>query len=144
MNHFLSMTSSPRISVIIAVFNGAKHLSAQMDALLAQRCDFPWEAICVDNGSTDTSRELISAHTSISDIFRQRVTYGRSNFSLYLELRKHRAQRPSLRAVTRGVKQTFQSLGGRFHTLRPYQGVFMFGILTGRLLQYLRSRTFYI
>lgn len=144
MIQLLPMTTSPRISGIIAVFNGARHLSAQTDALLAQRCDFPWDVIYVDNGFTDTSRELIAAHISISDIFRQRMTFGRSNVLLHLKSRKHGAQRPSLRAVTRVVKQTLQSLSGRFQTPRCYQGVHMFGILTGRLLQYLRSRTFYI
>ncbi|AKC82735.1 hypothetical protein IMCC26134_08025 [Verrucomicrobia bacterium IMCC26134] len=298
MNHFLSMTSSPRISVIIAVFNGAKHLSAQMDALLAQRCDFPWEAIYVDNGSTDTSRELISARISednlshvhlidgsqergqvyarnhggrlartsllaytdqddlpapdwvtemvkalqnsdaiaggiiytphgyalvnnqdtgqepprslkcwngfdyalgtnfgvhrhvlealggwqelgvhagedvdlcirlklagykisyapmvrvtwrsrieIGDIFRQGVTYGRSDVLLYLKFRKHGVQRRSLRSMLRVIKQTLQPLGGLFQTPRSYWGVIKLGVLTGRLLQCLRSRTLYI
>jgi glycosyltransferase involved in cell wall biosynthesis len=104
------MTTFPRISVIISVFNGAKHLAAQMDALLAQRCDLSWEAIHVENGFTDTGRELIAAHISISHISRQRVTYGRLNVLLYLKFRKHGAQRRSLRSAVRVVKQTLQSL----------------------------------
>jgi glycosyltransferase involved in cell wall biosynthesis len=112
------MTTPPRVSVIIAVFNGARHLSAQTDALLAQRGDFPWEVIYVNNESTDTSRELIAAHISISHIFRQGVTYGRPNVLLYLKFRKHGAQRRSLRSMVRVVKQTHQSLGGLFETPR--------------------------
>ena len=138
------MTTFPRISVIISVFNGAKHLAAQMDALLAQRCDLSWEAIHAENGFTDTGRELIAAHISISHIFRQRVTYGRLNVLLRLKFRKHGAQRRSLRSAVRVVKQTLQSLGGLFETPRCYRGVILLGILTGRLLQYPRSRTFYI
>lgn len=56
------MNSTPYISVVIAVYNGAKHLLKQMDALIGQSCDFAWEAIYVDNGSTDESREIISTY----------------------------------------------------------------------------------
>jgi len=112
------MTTFPRISVIISVFNGAKHLAAQMDALLTQRCDLSWEAIHVENGFTDTGRELIAAHISISHIFRRRVTHGLLNVLLYLKFRKHGAQRRSLRSAVRVGKQTHQSLGGLFETPR--------------------------
>lgn len=53
------MTQPLRISVIVAVYNGVKHLDEQMDELLGQHCDFPWEALYVDNGSTDGSQALI-------------------------------------------------------------------------------------
>ena len=56
------MNPPPRISVIIAVYNGSAHLREQMDALWAQQCDFPWEAIYVDNGSRDGSRAMIEQH----------------------------------------------------------------------------------
>jgi len=66
------MPAKPLISVIIAVYNGSTHLEEQMDALLAQRCDFVWEAIYVDNGSRDNSRELIKRR-----IEAQRLTHVR-------------------------------------------------------------------
>lgn len=65
------MSSPPLISIIIAVYNGSAHLREQMDALWAQRCDFPWEAIYVDNGSRDGSRTMIEqriAETGVSHI----------------------------------------------------------------------------
>jgi glycosyltransferase involved in cell wall biosynthesis len=50
---------APNVSVIVPVFNGLPHLRTQMDRLLSQECDFRWEALYVDNGSTDGSREEI-------------------------------------------------------------------------------------
>lgn len=54
-----NLTAPPRVSVIIPVYNGIRHLNEQMDALLAQNYASPWEAIYVDNGSTDGSQEFI-------------------------------------------------------------------------------------
>jgi glycosyltransferase involved in cell wall biosynthesis len=52
---------APRISVITAVYNGSKYLSQTIDSVLAQSFgDF--EYILVDDGSTDSSREIISAY----------------------------------------------------------------------------------
>lgn len=46
------------LSVILPVFNGEDFLGAQLDALCAQECDFSWELIVVDNGSTDATRDV--------------------------------------------------------------------------------------
>ncbi len=59
------MTSahSPRISVIIPVFNAERYLATCLDSLIAQTySDF--EAIIVNDGSTDRSRELIAEYCS--------------------------------------------------------------------------------
>lgn len=50
---------APEISVITAVFNGVEVLGRQMDALASQQTDFPWEYIVVDNGSDDSSLQLV-------------------------------------------------------------------------------------
>lgn len=47
-----------RVSVILAVRNGAEHLGRQMAALAAQDYCEPWEVIVVDNGSSDESGPL--------------------------------------------------------------------------------------
>jgi glycosyltransferase involved in cell wall biosynthesis len=54
------MPKPPEISVIIPVFNGLPYLRAQVDALLAQEIDLPWEAVYVDNGSKDGSQSYLA------------------------------------------------------------------------------------
>lgn len=49
---------NPKISVIVPVYNGAGFLRALADTLLAQ--DFSdWEALLIDDGSSDQSREIL-------------------------------------------------------------------------------------
>lgn len=42
----------PRVSVLMAVYNGERYLSAAMDSILGQTCD-DFELLIVDDGSTD-------------------------------------------------------------------------------------------
>ncbi|MCD7801514.1 MAG: glycosyltransferase [Clostridiales bacterium] len=50
--------SSPKVSVIMPVYNTEKYLRESLDSLLAQTfSDF--EIICVDDGSTDSSRSIL-------------------------------------------------------------------------------------
>jgi glycosyltransferase involved in cell wall biosynthesis len=51
---------TPRISVVLAVRNGARHLEASIRSVLAQRFD-DLELIVVDDGSTDATPEILSA-----------------------------------------------------------------------------------
>lgn len=52
--------TTPRISVVLAVRNGARHLEASLRSVLTQRCgDF--ELIVVDDGSTDATPDLLAA-----------------------------------------------------------------------------------
>ena len=48
-----------KLSVIIPCFNGAETISEQLDALVRQGWDQPWEIIVADNGSTDASAEIV-------------------------------------------------------------------------------------
>lgn len=291
-------TAHPRISVIIAVYNGARHLNEQMDALFAQNYDSPWEAIYVDNGSTDGSQELIRhriesdglTHVRLIDgsqkqgqvharnvgvaaaradllaftdqddlpaprwlaelikalastdatggftitgtygypstgvpvhathppsydlkccgfswapgnnigihrhvftavgnwqdvgvhagedvdlwirlqlagysvtramdaqvywrarerlgaIFRQGITYGRSEVLIYVRYRKNGAQKRDLRGMIRVFKQTIVALTGWFQTPRSYLGIHKAGMLCGRIYESIRSRTLYL
>jgi glycosyltransferase involved in cell wall biosynthesis len=48
-------------SVIVPVRNGMPWLDEQLAAIVAQRCDAPWEVLVVDNGSTDGSAACAQA-----------------------------------------------------------------------------------
>jgi glycosyltransferase involved in cell wall biosynthesis len=48
----------PRFSIIIPCFNAANTILDTLDSLRAQTCT-SWEVICIDDGSTDLTRELI-------------------------------------------------------------------------------------
>lgn len=61
------MTTSapaPRISVVIPVRNGARDIDRQLDALVKQDLEEPFEVIVADNGSTDNT---VAVATSWSD-----------------------------------------------------------------------------
>lgn len=47
------------VSVIIPVYNGARHLPAQLAALAGQRTDVSWELVMADNGSTDSTLAVV-------------------------------------------------------------------------------------
>jgi glycosyltransferase involved in cell wall biosynthesis len=48
----------PRFTIIIPCFNAANTILDTLDSIRAQTCT-SWEAICIDDGSTDLTRELI-------------------------------------------------------------------------------------
>ena len=53
----------PAISVVIPTYNAAKFLREALDSLLAQT--FPdWEAVCVNDGSTDNSLEILQEYAA--------------------------------------------------------------------------------
>jgi GT2 family glycosyltransferase len=54
-----SAPAEPLATVIIVNWNGAKLLSPCLDAVAAQRCDFPFRTVVVDNASVDGSADLI-------------------------------------------------------------------------------------
>lgn len=55
--------SSPRISIILPVYNEEAYLIACLDSLLAQSCA-EWELIAVDDGSTDRSAAILQSYAS--------------------------------------------------------------------------------
>ena len=58
-----------QITVIIPCYNNAAFIPRCLDSLLAQ--DFAdWEAICVDDGSTDGSAEVLDAYAARDPRFR--------------------------------------------------------------------------
>lgn len=54
----LPLLKRPHVSIIVPVFNGARHIEATVQSVLAQRYT-DWELIVVDDGSTDGTAELL-------------------------------------------------------------------------------------
>ena len=53
------MNKVPLISIIMPVYNGEKYLKDALDSVLKQSfSDF--EVICIDDGSTDKSHEILT------------------------------------------------------------------------------------
>lgn len=52
--------TTPRISVVLAVRNGARHLEESVRSVLTQRCQ-DFELIVVDDGSTDATPDVVAA-----------------------------------------------------------------------------------
>lgn len=60
---------SPRFSIIIPVYNVAPYLRECLDSVLAQTFT-DWEAICVDDGSTDGSGAILDEYAAKDNRFR--------------------------------------------------------------------------
>jgi GT2 family glycosyltransferase len=62
--------STPRVSVVVASYNGARTLEACLASL--EKLNYPnYEVILVDDGSTDTTRRIASDHPRIRYIFQE-------------------------------------------------------------------------
>lgn len=61
--------STPFISVVIPTYNAAKFLREALDSLLAQTFT-DWEAICVNDGSTDGSLSILQEYAAKDTRFR--------------------------------------------------------------------------
>ncbi|GBQ57063.1 glycosyltransferase [Komagataeibacter swingsii] len=51
--------NGPRISVVMATYNGAAHIREQLDSLAAQTC-LPAELVVTDDGSTDATLDIVA------------------------------------------------------------------------------------
>ena len=56
----------PAISLLIPIYNGAVYLAKTLDAVLAQTFS-NFEVLCIDDGSSDTSLELLLAYAARDD-----------------------------------------------------------------------------
>jgi len=63
--------SNPDISVVIPVLNGARTIGACLDAIAAQGDAPAWEVLIVDNGSSDGTQAVVSAHPSSPTLLRE-------------------------------------------------------------------------
>jgi hypothetical protein len=54
----------PELSVVIPAYDAVDTLPTQLEALLAQRPDWPWEVLVCDNGSSDATADLVRSWAS--------------------------------------------------------------------------------
>lgn len=57
---------TPRISVVMPTYNAAKHLHAAIESIQSQAFS-RWELLCVDDGSTDETREIVRSFSGNDD-----------------------------------------------------------------------------
>ena len=63
------MTTTPFFSIIVPVYNHACYIAAALDSLLAQD-DASWEAIVVDDGSTDETPTIVDEYAARDSRFK--------------------------------------------------------------------------
>lgn len=49
-----------KISIVIPCYNSADTIHELLESLESQECDYPWEIIIVDNGSTDNTMTVVN------------------------------------------------------------------------------------
>lgn len=54
--------TSPHLSFIVAVYNSEESLPATLDSLLEQDADIPYEVVVIDDGSKDSSWQIIALY----------------------------------------------------------------------------------
>ena len=73
---YFPLPRSPRVSVVVASYNGERTLKACLDSL--ERLNYPdYEVILVDDGSTDATRQIALAHPNVR-YFRHEKNLGLS------------------------------------------------------------------
>ena len=69
---------NPRVSVVMAVYNGGRFLKAAIDSILAQTLE-GFEFIIVDDGSTDDSGKLLDAYEDHRIVLRHKLRRNRQD-----------------------------------------------------------------
>ena len=77
--------TSPRISVVMSVYNGEWHLAEAIDSILGQTMS-DFELIVIDDGSTDGTPRILEEYAARDD--RVRVVRNESNLGLTLSLNR--------------------------------------------------------
>jgi glycosyltransferase involved in cell wall biosynthesis len=58
----MSSTGTPRVSIVMAVFNGERYVGAAIESLLRQTSE-DFEVLVIDDGSLDRTREIVGSYT---------------------------------------------------------------------------------
>lgn len=58
-NHALTKKTTPKVTILMGVYNGADHLGAQLISITGQS-HANWQLVCSDDGSTDNSRDILN------------------------------------------------------------------------------------
>ena len=61
-----------QVAVVVPVFNGANTISRALDSVLGQHFDAPFEIIVVNDGSTDSTSEVLAQYGSRIRVLNQR------------------------------------------------------------------------
>ncbi|MDR2030558.1 MAG: glycosyltransferase [Puniceicoccales bacterium] len=69
--------SVPAVSILIPVYNGAKHVTRALDSVLGQNF-LNFELVCVDDGSTDGTAKILEKY--VAKDLRVRVVTSKKNF----------------------------------------------------------------
>lgn len=56
-----------KVSIVIPCYNSGDTVQELLDSLLKQECNYPWEIIVADNGSTDNSLDIINRYVNKFD-----------------------------------------------------------------------------
>lgn len=59
------------LSIIVPVYNAGKYLSKCIDSLIKQKTEYKYEVICVDDGSSDNSLEILNSYEGIKVIHQE-------------------------------------------------------------------------
>ncbi len=67
---YFPLTAAPRVSVVVASYNGGRTLPACLDSL--QKLNYPdYEVILVDDGSTDNTRQIVTRYPEVRAIHQE-------------------------------------------------------------------------
>ncbi len=68
-----------KVSVIVLCYNSEKTVGRALDSLMRQHCDFDWEIVVGDDGSTDGTREVVRTYASQAPAGRFRLLFSEEN-----------------------------------------------------------------
>ena len=60
---------SALVTIIVGVYNGERYLAELLDSILSQTCP-DWLCVCVDDGSTDSSAEILKLYSGRDERFK--------------------------------------------------------------------------
>ena len=75
------MSDAPDVTVVLPVYNGARTIADELDAVLSQSTEFTFELVVVDNDSTDETPRIVDAVAERDPRVRRIVARDEHNLS---------------------------------------------------------------